>query len=430
MIRPLKQVFNDFIAFLKSPDEESVPEKSSGSKLKHIGLLYLIEMPVIVLFIITLGIIEHYKLIDTGEHMGEELLKYSYATILLLAVIAGPLIEEVIFRLPLKYRRNYLIRWIVWCISITGLVNKDQLQQGAQRLWKASYAYFFYSMAIIFGLIHLTNFTNAKSIILLAPFLTMTQLFGGLIIGYIRVKIGFIWGYTYHAAHNLLWLSLAIFFISSSTFTVYHYKDNKATIEIIRSEQLHASEQGLTSSKVTPLEIQYQQYSIKEIIASLTCSNEKYLLTNGVLFRYHYDITTTFSGNQSKTDSSRNVVLSHLQKAFGLKIERKKLNKEAWELYISDSTKLQADTTQNELLEVNGSLKYLGACLDRKYDNKFIFSTDTVHHTMMNIPTYVRFKDLPAYLENKYGLGLRRVDKEIEFINIDLSETEEERMVI
>ena len=191
----LKSVFNDFISFLKNPKEESILNSATFSKLKFIGLLYLIELPVIVTFIAILSLIKHFKLFDIGEHMADDLLfKYSYATILFLAVIVAPLIEETLFRLPLRYRRNYLLRLVVGGISITGLVEKEKLQQKVQRFWKAFFAWFFYGMAIIFGLIHLTNYADAKSLILLAPILTITQLFGGLIMGYIRVKIGFLWG--------------------------------------------------------------------------------------------------------------------------------------------------------------------------------------------------------------------------------------------
>lgn len=431
LIRPLKIVFNDFIAFLKSPGEESTPDRSASSKLKHIALLYLIELPVILAFIAILSLLKHYKLFDIGKHMGDDLLfKFSYGAILFLAVIVAPLIEETLFRLPLRYHRNYVLRLIVWCISITGLVGKVKLKQSVQRFWKTSFAWFFYGMAITFALIHMTNYANAKSLILLAPLLTITQLFGGLIMGYIRVKLGFMWGVTYHAAHNFIFFSLAIITIASSSFTAYHFKDNKTTIDIIRTETPDNSHESMKSYKVTSREIQYQKFGVTELIANLTMHDDKYLITNGILFRYNYDINSAFDVNQSKTDTSRNMLLNHLQKAFGLKIERKKMTKVAWELYVADSSKIQTDTTKDELFEVDGNLKSIGAHLDRKYQYKYVFSTDTLHHTKLKVPASVRFENLPTYLKDNYGLGLRKVTREIEFINVDLAETDEEKKVI
>lgn len=430
VIRPLKTVFNDLIAFLKHPQEEHSPDSSIGSRLKFICLLYLIELPVIVTFIAIISLLKHYKIFDIGEHMADDLLfKYSYATILFIAVIIAPLLEETIFRLPLRYRRNYLFRLIAGGISITGLVEKEKLQQKVLKFWKAFFPWFFYGMAIVFGLIHMTNYVNAKSLILLAPLLTITQLFGGLIMGYIRVKIGFMWGLTYHAAHNLIFFSLAIYSIASGSFTDYHFKDSRATIDIIRSKDPGNRLEGMKSSKVIPKEIQYQQLNAKEIISSLTSKNDKYIITNGILFRYNYDITSTFTVNQSNTDSSRTVLLSHLQKAFGLKINRKMVNKEAWELYVADSSKMLSNASKDTLFEANGNLRSLGAYLDRKYEYRFVFSTDTVHHTTLKVPAFIKFGNLPAYLKKEYGLGLRKVNKDIEFINVDLAETEERTVI-
>ena len=236
-------------------------------------------------------------------------------------------------------------------------------------------------------------------------------------------------GVTYHAAHNLIFFSLAILSIASSSFTDYHFKDSRATINIIRSKDPGNRLENMKSSKVTPHEIQYQQHNAKEIISSLTSKNDKYIITNGILFRYNYNINSAFSVNENKTDSSRNVLLSHLQKAFGLKVEKKKIPKEAWELYIADSSKLQIDTTKGTLFDVDDNLKSIGAHLDRKYPYKYVFSSDTLHHVTLKIPTYVRFENLPSYLEKNYGLGLRKVNKDIEFINIDLEKTEERTVI-
>jgi len=65
-------------------------------------------------------------------------------------------------------------------------------------------------MTSLFAFIHLFNYTDAKHLYLWAPLLTMAQFVTGLIIGYLRVRFGFLWGWSYHAVYNLVFFSLSL----------------------------------------------------------------------------------------------------------------------------------------------------------------------------------------------------------------------------
>jgi len=79
-------------------------------------------------------------------------------------------------------------------------------------IWTKYFPFIFYSLAIGFGLVHLSNFANLRlAHYLLFPLIVGNQILMGLIFGYVRVtfKNGFIYGVLLHFLINLplLWLA-------------------------------------------------------------------------------------------------------------------------------------------------------------------------------------------------------------------------------
>ena len=138
--------------------------------------------------------------------------KYSY---LMIAVII-PLIEEIIFRLPLNLKKssNFLTHFLdltkkedVFKIIITVIIFFTLFlllnQKKLDNLRKNHFRFVFYFIAISFGLIHIINFHNINYfLILLYPFFVLPQFFMGILIGNIRIKYGFIWGWALHCLIN------------------------------------------------------------------------------------------------------------------------------------------------------------------------------------------------------------------------------------
>ncbi|MBU2996159.1 CPBP family intramembrane metalloprotease [Cellulophaga baltica] len=111
---------------------------------------------------------------EIGNHGMDQLFeKYNEFIIFLLAVIFAPLLEELLFRAPLVFFKN-----------------------------SHFFKYAYYNSALLFGLIHLTNFESFTENIWLAPILVAPQIAAGFILGFTRVKLGLGWSILLHACHN------------------------------------------------------------------------------------------------------------------------------------------------------------------------------------------------------------------------------------
>ena len=59
-----------------------------------------------------------------------------------------------------------------------------------------------YVFAILFGLVHITNFKITPSVLLLAPILVLPQICIGGFLGFIRVRFGLLWSIALHGSYN------------------------------------------------------------------------------------------------------------------------------------------------------------------------------------------------------------------------------------
>ncbi len=112
--------------------------------------------------------------IEIGDHKVEELFeKYSMPGILILMVLVAPIIEEILFRGPLVFfKRSSYFPWI------------------------------YYVSSLLFGLVHLGNFENAKDLLWLTPILVAPQIIMGFFLGYLRVRLGLRYAILMHMSHN------------------------------------------------------------------------------------------------------------------------------------------------------------------------------------------------------------------------------------
>ena len=85
--------------------------------------------------------------------------------------------------------------------------------------------FFVYTLAILFGLFHLMNYSNDEILFFcLGPIIVGSQLIGGLILSYTRIKLGFIWSVIQHGLFNLFGIVLGLLFFHNTT-VINHSKD-------------------------------------------------------------------------------------------------------------------------------------------------------------------------------------------------------------
>ena len=151
---------------------------------------------------------------------------------LILFSFLAPFYEEIIFRALLKFNRknlylfiptiSVLIAYSLYRSNIIFVVIFSILLSlvlfalifssipAIRKYISEKYKYFFYLSAILFGLMHITNFKGQISVLIIfSPFLVSPQLFMGTILAYIRTKNGLIYSMLFHLAINITPLILS-----------------------------------------------------------------------------------------------------------------------------------------------------------------------------------------------------------------------------
>ncbi len=149
----------------------------------------------------------------------------------LYVIIVAPIMEELIFRLPLRISSfsfsisiSILIlvitkslvcpiigyEFYLLAIPVTFLLNaffshKKSPFAKIKAFWGSHFKYIFYSFSIIFGLLHLFNFEEIFWwMIVFSPLITLPHIIMGLFLGFIRMNFSFLHALVFHATINFI----------------------------------------------------------------------------------------------------------------------------------------------------------------------------------------------------------------------------------
>lgn len=175
---------NEFISFLKRPKDFQF-DISRSEKWKLFTILLLLNIG--VLFIIVYPI---YYFVNwlIPLRQADYLQNFTLAKSIVFLVFIIPFIEELFFRLVLRY---------------SGLVEATM----SRRFWDRIFPYLIYGLSISFGLVHVSNYANNDFwFYVFAPLLVISQLFGGFVISYLRVRLNFWWGCLFHFSWNFIFV--------------------------------------------------------------------------------------------------------------------------------------------------------------------------------------------------------------------------------
>lgn len=156
-----------------------------------------------------------------------------------LACLSAPIVEELQCRLWLKYSRiNFAtfsgiwlfyffkrvivgfglfgehdntslaigLSLIVMAMVYSYLHENNTINNRLERFWQKYYKVIFYVSVIGFGFLHTTNFDLRFSTMMLIPIITLPQTSLGFMLGYVRLKYGFLYGILLHSAFNFFQL--------------------------------------------------------------------------------------------------------------------------------------------------------------------------------------------------------------------------------
>ncbi|MDQ0592773.1 membrane protease YdiL (CAAX protease family) [Chryseobacterium ginsenosidimutans] len=178
----LKEDFLDLISFIKKPNDVQI-KISNKEKFLFIFNLLIIEILFSLIFVFPTNYIAG-KFVSLKQTEAFENL--TLLDTLFLAVLIAPLIEECIFRYSLRYHKLF-----------SSFINREK--------WNRIFPFLVYAFSTIFGFVHLDNYVNDSSLFYaLSPLILISQLSGGLILSYIRVRLNLYYSFLYHAIWNLL----------------------------------------------------------------------------------------------------------------------------------------------------------------------------------------------------------------------------------
>lgn len=198
-------VFSDLIDFLWNPRIGKDPNKNLLYRLVAFVLLLFLCFIISIFISIFMNKIFESGWIENDYHAFDELKEFSNLKILLLASVVAPILEELIFRAPLTAFKS------PWKLYRTDKETGEKiLKEIPISLFEnpRSFQIVFYSMAIIFGYVHLFNYQIDRQILLFSPILVAPQMMLGLIFGFIRVRFGLLWSIAMHSCYNGILVSL------------------------------------------------------------------------------------------------------------------------------------------------------------------------------------------------------------------------------
>ena len=188
----LSTVWNSLLSFAKNPRLDPLPETFWLQPQRVFPYLLAIDF---LLMIPLLGIMSATGVEDTDH----EITKMLDKPLLLFAgaVIAAPILEELLFRFPIG-------RW--WKIPAR-IFGEEVNEFSFVTWWTSNFKILFWTFTLLFAAVHFTNFSSTVSMYL-APILVLPQLVLGIMLGYIRVGWGTRYSILFHAIHNAIPLSL------------------------------------------------------------------------------------------------------------------------------------------------------------------------------------------------------------------------------
>ena len=284
----IKVILKDLFFFVKKPNDQQINLTFIG-KIKLIGILILLEILIFALVVFPISLV--FELISPIKTD-----RYDYSntvsSLLISLVFIIPLAEEIIFRYNLRYQ---------------GFKKKIF----TRTTWDSIFPYLVYIFSISFGLIHVTNFINEDLLFLIfSPIIVISQLTGGFIISFIRVRINFFWGILYHWIWNFLFV-IAIPFLMYQVSKPYVEKTKNHTISIEEKPFMDAEKVRLfkidsTENKITNMKI--QQYSLQHLLDTLYQKDHYYV--DDVLINLNFN---------SKNGASKEELLKLMRKKYKIK---------------------------------------------------------------------------------------------------------------
>lgn len=421
MLKTIKNTLKDLSDFLKNPKDEQDINQSKQQKAKRLFSLLIIDIPIMILLSMLINYFAKLGWVDIENHQVKLLLELMpIGLVFFFTIIFIPFIEEIIFRLFLRFKRNYFLQIIISVLPKT--------KTPILNFWNNKFGFVFYFSAIVFALIHITNYNSNSTIIYLIPILVLPQFIIGLIIGYLRVRYNFMLGYLLHAIHNAIFITVALLSIEETSNQKLNLETEKYTLNIeevtrVKTSYIHNHNQD---------SINFIGTDFKSIISTLT--NKDYdLIESNDNSLLNKKITLNYRNNSSDSLNKDSLILKHLSDIYLFKIENKHRNQKVYNLVVQDSIQLykHLSKTEDEIKNTsisasptkitfeNTTLEQIAKNLSVSYKNRFEVKDEFSKEFNITLPNN-NFSKLENTLKTDYGIYLKEIEKEVEYLYINI----------
>lgn len=223
--------------FIKWPNAEENHTKSVKMKVYDTLGLYFLKIIGLIPLVLFFAVVY-----DPEDVQGVSMLeRYSPFTLVLVGGFVLPFVEEIAFRLSLRFRPFYLalsssvfmyyvlsklvysarisaidesfvLRFtisILFGLTLFATISFTNLKDTLARFWGRHFRVIYYLSCIVFAWIHITKYELNTLNLLLLPILTLPQFMSALINGYTRVAFGFQYPLIFHISNNLVGIGLS-----------------------------------------------------------------------------------------------------------------------------------------------------------------------------------------------------------------------------
>ena len=281
----MKNIAINFFDFLKNPHEKFNETLSIKQKWEFLFYILVLDFILVIFASAIISFIDSFLFELESDSIEEIFSNKGAFSILILAALVVPFIEELLFRFFLKYERNLLFHFFDFLTK-----NKAKI------FWDNHF-------------MHLTNFSNTNILFyILAPLIVLPQFIGGLTLGYTRLKLGFFWGVLQHGLYNFILFSVVLLFLNTSNLT--NVNNDAYSLEITELEM------GL--NKPVKLITYKSENRIDSIIGNNTTVKEVAEILNAtdtILLKQSKRINIRFI-NKTNSQNPETIILDELKKHF------------------------------------------------------------------------------------------------------------------
>lgn len=206
---------SDFITFIKCP-------YYTGSFVKLSVKDFFILFVVYFISVVPFGAIA--SIVSSLSGLTSKVQQLTMPREILYGVLLAPIIEELFFRLIYVFNQRNLVIILAASVLFEGyfIINDNLIKsiifsaviiftivlllnfRRSRTTFYKHFGFFFYFIASLFAIIHIGNFIGLSlNNILIVLLMVIPQFIAGTILGYIRVRFGFIYAVFFHTLVNL-----------------------------------------------------------------------------------------------------------------------------------------------------------------------------------------------------------------------------------